>query len=207
MPVDIATVTLRANPAYRLEPWERLEPPPGVVLPSSGGRGHPYGVLLPRSDSALPPRAVLSDVALAFLALREPGRLPAGTFGGPPGDASRTTLGLLMDGVLEAEWNGRFVSGPQACEELGLADHGTEAAGRFARLSRRALRYGAALGIVDPLQLASRLYCYNRQPAGPATARVRGAADSLGFLGLDETSAARRALERYWRLGVADEGG
>ncbi len=83
-----------------------------------------------------------------------------------PRSASQAAARLLLDGVLELDWNGTTVSGP-AAHELCFPDAAAVGKSRIARLSLEALHYAAALGIQKPRVLAERLYRYNSVPASP----------------------------------------
>ena len=73
---------------------------------------------------ALAPRSATSDLALLLLTLRDPGPLPAFAAQRLGEEAEEAVARLVLDGVLELEQDGRFVSG-----RAGSADP-TEAAGR-----------------------------------------------------------------------------
>jgi hypothetical protein len=77
---------------------------------------------------------------------------------------------LLLDGILELDWDGRTLSGPEAhsvCFPATLPKPRTA----LGRLSLQGLQYAAALGSSRPRLLAERLYRYNSRPASPAWRR------------------------------------
>lgn len=70
---------------------------------------------------------------------------------------------LVLDGILEIEYEGGMHSGPGALSIL-CPDDDFAPQSALAALSWRAIRYAAALGINDPIVLSERLYAFNRVP-------------------------------------------
>lgn len=194
---DPAHAILRANPGYELVLLDRMAT---GVRETIDGDGELYGVLHPRPDTDLELRTASSDTALLFLTLREPGPLPSYAHGQLGGQADRAISRLVLDGVLEIEHGGEFVSGARA-SELVLAGRSTGGRGRIGVLSSAAVRYGQELakGGLTEAPLASRLYCYGRRPVTPALARRLGAADAFAaHLGIDAGGPARASLDAGW---------
>jgi hypothetical protein len=137
-------------------------------------------------------------MAALFRSLATPRRLDAAEAGGDDAVAR-----LVLDGVLEMEHDGRFVSGP-AAHRLYFDGHAPRAASRLAALSCDAMRHGEALGVGDRI-LQRRLYQFNSRPATPEWRRqLAGDAAVTSFLRL--TGGASRGLTRtaepawlYWR--------
>ncbi|HSS50428.1 MAG TPA: hypothetical protein VLX28_15935, partial [Thermoanaerobaculia bacterium] len=94
---------LRANPAYELVLFDRLEPDLRQALASLEKEPGFYGVLRPAAPSprALSLKSVDRDTALLFLTLREPGRLPGYVRLLSGEGAARVAAQLVADGVLE----------------------------------------------------------------------------------------------------------
>ena len=91
-------------------------------------------------------KAVGRDVALLYLTMEKPGKLPtylrrqlADAFG-------RTIAELVLDGILEVETDGVFVSGPAAHRRVIGDGEAPAASGILARRSLDALEYAQALG-------------------------------------------------------------
>ena len=187
---------LRANPAYDVVSRDALPPALDAVSRALEGTPELFGVALPRDPSRQTAKALDCDTALLLLTLREPATLPWFARAKLGHRASPMIEALILDGVLEVERGGAFVSGPAA-----LADAAEFAPpdARPARLSRAALAYGAALALGDAPALARRLYCYHTVPLSPAwqTALIDRAAVER-FLRLDGGDT-RRALTRHWK--------
>src|SRR4051812_29841655 len=154
--VELESARFRSNPAYELRAWNQLGAQ-AAVLPSSVGSGRPFGALVPRNGARVPARAVPSDIALLFLALKEPGPLPDGVLSGATAEIRRCLECLLLDEVLELATEEGFLTGASACKHLGL-ELSLSGGNRLSRLSRRGLEYAAALQIGDVSQLAHKLY-------------------------------------------------
>jgi len=197
---SLAGACLRANPA--------LEFVAGTAVASIGwcdtatpGAAFTYaGVLRPRRDTWLGVRAVDAVTAEVFHGLHRPGAFPelVAERLGPDldGDVAR----LVLDGVLEIERDGGFVSGADAHDVVfdGTTTEPSDG-GVVASLSLAALRYGAALDIDDAERLAARLYFFNRLPVTPSwIRRLPNEAAMAVFLGVHRGSSRRATLERHW---------
>lgn len=147
----------------------------------------------PRAERASLPRDVHS---LNPGALKRRGPV-GGRMLAPPGSrAAETLAGLVLDGVLEIEHRGRFVSGPAAHVALfGAESEELQPTSRLARLSASALRYGHLLGFSDASALAARLYRFNTLPASPrARRRWPNASAVAAFLEVDRYLAGALSL-------------
>jgi hypothetical protein len=164
----------RANPAFELVVWDRLDDDERRVLRELATRESFYGILRPRAGSARAVQAVDRDTALLLLTLPEAAPLPA--FAQSAGEAS--VAELVTDGVLEV-WDGdRFLTGGVGAALLGDAPLTPESQHRLGRLSAAAMRYGAALRLRELQALAahSRLQpnpTLDRQPAADAADVLR----------------------------------
>jgi hypothetical protein len=121
------------------------------------------GILVDKVDGRLAIKAISAHTAWLFEALAAPlprASLPAGE---DPLDDT-TLIQMVLEGILEINHGGSFVSGCAAapffvkgtsslCERSALGD-----------LSRAALLHAQRLAIADPKQLAARIYFYNRAP-------------------------------------------
>lgn len=160
-----------------------------------------YGVLRPRPGSGRTIKAVGKETALLWFTLQSPGPLPSFAVGNDA-EASSGIPQLLLDGVLEVEENGHFLSGAKAAELMaqGRPDMANGSQGRLEMLSSAALTYGESLRLDDPRQLAARLYGFGRQPATPKWTRLLSDGEAvLKFLGADRGTDLRRRLDSDWQ--------
>src|SRR5262249_34927647 len=126
-----------------------------------------YGILRPREQEGLGIKSVCRETALLFLTLREPGKIPAYVQALLTDQYSQVITALVLDGILEIDWGGKYVSGASASMLFSTQEWLTTNIGPIARLSIQALQYAQELEITDPLKLSARLYFYNRHPCSP----------------------------------------
>lgn len=194
--------TFRAGTAYELIVFDRLSPDEQRLLTELRADPDFYGVLRPRAGTGRTIKAVGKGTALLWLTLQSPGPLPFFVFGNDCNEAFSAIPELLLDGVIEVEENGRFLTGGEAAELIAKrrqsVSHGSQ--GRLALLSNAALRYGESLLLDDPLQLAGRLYGFGRQPVTPRwTGLLPDRQAVLAFLGAGVGTDLRRRLNSSWQ--------
>jgi len=201
----------RANPAFELVLFDRLEPKEREALAELRKDPDFYGILRPREASALGVKSVDRETALLFLTLREPGALPSYMKAMLGDGMLRVVSRLVADAILEVEEDGRFISGAPALALFALAGDRRSgqngARGRLAEISLAALRYAQDLAEDDPLILSFRLYGYNRRPLTPAWKRLLPKGDQvLAWLGVGPGGPRRSLLDRSWeRTGGSAE--
>lgn len=199
--------TFRAGSGFALVAVERLGARERATLLRVAGVPSLTAILVPtdRHDGAV--KLIDRDTAELLEALQEPGTLPE-SFCSP--DEHDDVLRLLLDGILEVEVDGRFVSGARAYATLTTLESDVVGDGRLARLSIAAIRCAQAQLLDNAEQLAAKLYFYNRLPVSlEATRRWPDAAavcESLGAVPLLERthrrlpSASDRAGWIMWSL-------
>jgi len=157
----------RANPDYELVLFERLSPSEQELFRGLSTDPDGYGILRPREGSGLTVKSVSRDLALLLYTMREPGTFPRYALEGLGRQGDSAIAGMVLDGILEIESDGRMLSGAQALPCLSppgdQIPQGRQ--GAIASLSLSALQYGQALDIAEPGLLSARLYDYNRIPA------------------------------------------
>ncbi|HEX5719536.1 MAG TPA: hypothetical protein VF179_25475 [Thermoanaerobaculia bacterium] len=200
----------RANPAFELVLFDRLEPRERETLAELRKDPDFYGILRPRPGeaAALGVKSVDRETALLFLTLREPGALPSYMKTMLGDGALRVVARLVADAILEVEEDGRFISGAAALALFGERRSGQNGTGgRLAEISLAALRYAQGLAEDDPLALSFRLYGYNRRPLTPAWKRLLPKGDDvLAWLGVGPGGRHRSLLDRGWeRTGSSVE--
>lgn len=196
---NIEEAIFRANSAYELVLFDRLPPEQKGIL--DGLRKDPdhYGILRPREGTGLGIKSVCRDTALLYLTLQEPGPLPAyvrAVFGGA---CNQDVAELVLDGVLEIERDGAFVTRADAYEVIYREQPTSTDEGVVARLSRDALKYAQNLEIADVQRLSARMYFYNRLPATPEWRRRFPSPEAVvEHLGIGPGGDVRPELDRHW---------
>jgi hypothetical protein len=196
---SILQASFRANPDYELILFDRLPTQERELL--NGLQEDPdfYGVLRPRERAALELKSACRNTALLYFTLQEPGRLPAYVKAMFGDQGNQAVAELVLDGVLEIESNGTFVSGPDAYPLIYGEAPASTARGTNVRLSVEALRYVQRLELSDSRKLSVRLYMYNRLPASPEWKRRFPNSDAVAeYLGIREGGALKPTLDRNW---------
>ncbi len=188
----------RSNPAYELAAFDRLPLDRQELLKNLTEDPGFYGVLLPRTVGALAIKSVCRDTALLVYAMLQPGHLPHYVCQASGDLSNQAVAGLVLDGVLEIEHEGRFISGSEAYPLIYAGHAAPEPQGLLPRLSQAALEYAQALAIDDVVCLSARLYFYNRIPLTPHWARRLPSADAVSeFLAISDPTNRRR-IRKNW---------
>lgn len=194
-PRELLTRTFRANPHYRLVLLAELPDAERASLARAEHDPRLHAVLRP-AIPGLTLKAVDADAAALVASLAAPRSLAGDAL---PADApmlARRIAALVLDHVLEVEHDGRFVRGAAAHAIVLTAPGAAPPPNRIARLSRQALRLGAALPIADPVALSRRLYRFNGSPITSAwRRRLPDAAAVARWLGI----GARTGTPHAWR--------
>lgn len=197
---NILDATMRANPSYELVLFDRLPREQQEALRDLQNDPDFFGILRSRVQSGLGTKAVCHNTALLYLTLQQPGALPAYVrtlFGA---QCNQAIAEMVLDGVLEIEWDGGFVSGAQAYELIYADAQRPAAQGALAELAIAALKYAQALAIDDVARLSARMYFYNRQPATLAWKRTFATPEAVvEHLGIQPGGPNAPLLERAWR--------
>jgi hypothetical protein len=196
---NLEEANFRANSKYELALFDRLPAVQQELLKDLQKDPNLYGILRPRESGVTGIKAVCRATALLYLTLQEPGRLPAYVKADYAERVHDSIAQLVLDGILEIETQGRFVSGAAAYEIIyGDGESSATAVGRIAQLSIEALKYAQALDLNDAVQLSERLYLYNRQPVSPEWKRRLPTPQALqDFLGI-ENGGLKKLLARHW---------
>jgi hypothetical protein len=168
--------TIRTSPRFELKQLAELSPEQRAPFRELEADKDFFGLLVPRGSAAMNIKSVGHDTAALLRRLTTPSTL----------DADDDVIDLVLDGVLEIEADGDFLSGADALSVLcDLGDAGVEPHG-IARLSLDALRHADDLESDQPDTLASALYLYNRIPISRFwRARFPDRAAVLTHLGAD----------------------
>jgi hypothetical protein len=181
--------------------FDRLAPSEQLALAELRADPDFYGVLRPRPGSGRTIRAVGKETALLWLTLQTPGPLPLFALVHHSTSSEDAISSMVLDGILELEEGGQFVSGPKAVKFIGKEPRARpeNAMGRLSALSHAAMQYGERLRLNDPGQLAARLYGFGRQPLTPKWQKALPDATAvLAFVGADNGAEVRKRLDSDW---------
>ena len=196
---NILDGTFRANPECDLVLFERLPPEQQEYLKDLRKEPDFYGVFCPRGETSLTMKSAPRDAALLYLTLREPGRLPEFVRAMFGAGCNQAIAQLVLDGILEIDCDGVFVSRLQAYRAIYGEAESQAARGLIAQLSLDAIKYAQRLELSDTMQLSSRLYFYNRIPASLHWRRTFPSREAvLAYLGVQPGGPNQAAIERGW---------
>jgi hypothetical protein len=188
----------RSSPALELKRIHELPSEQQTALAELQQDEDFYGVLVPRGGGGL--KSVGRATAALLLSLREPAALDEQL----AEEAFRNdVVDLVLDGILEIEHGGRFVSGADAFHlmECGGPAAVVESGGKAAALHREALQHAEALATRDAAQMTAALYTYNRLPRTRAwAARFPDREHVLAHLG------ESALLDRHWHRLPSNNG-
>jgi hypothetical protein len=200
----IAGRRFRAGSSYEIVTFERLPASEQAAVAGLRTDRDFYGILRPREGSGRTVQGIGKDTALLWLTLREPGPLPGFVWSGDAEAAAKGITELVLDGVLEMEEAGHWVSGPDALAALE-SPAGAAVEGRLARRSREALLYAERLAIADADTLCARIYHYGRAPLTPSWSQRLPDRDAvLAFLGAAPGGPLARELAQRWDMNQGE---
>jgi hypothetical protein len=190
----------RANDSYQFVPFRHLAEAERELFAGLAEQADHVGILRPLRGSALGVKNATRSIAALTRFLRKPALLPERVRASEAPQMARDVAVLVLDGVIEVEEDGEFLSGADACDLLlDSSIPGPVGDDPIAQLSYRALRYADALEIDDASALSARLYFYNRQPTTPIWAhRLTSDAAVERFLGVAGEGSLARTIQRFW---------
>ena len=194
----LAHQRFRANADYRLVAHAELGASERDLFARLAENENHYGFLIPRQFLQAGVKAIDNDVARLFRSLSDPGPLPPIFTDVDPLFLNSRIAGLVLDGVLEVEVQGQYLTGPAASalvSEVDTRSDTTHGLPTLSVLSRDALQLAAILPLEDPARLSAWIYSYNSIPLGPAWLRRLGVTDQAHErLGLHEEGHNHRRL-------------
>lgn len=197
---NILDAAFRANPDYEIILFDRLTSENKHMLGSLQDDPDLYGILYPRPTcSHLSIKSVCRETALLFFTLQQPGKLPAYLVEIHGTGANEAIARLVLDGILEIDWHGVFVSGSAAYDRVYQTVPVAVEQNRIAQMSISAVQYAQNLDIQDSLKLSARIYFYNRQPISPKWQRLFSTPETvLVHIGA-HIGATRSMLAQHWK--------
>ena len=146
--------TIRTSSRFELKQLAELTPEQREPFRELEADQDFFGLLVPRGGAAMNIKSVGHDTAALLRRLSQPSPL----------DADDDVIDLVLDGVLEIEADGDFLSGADALPVLCDVDDAAAEPRGIARISLDALRHADDLVTDDAGELTGALYFYNRIP-------------------------------------------
>lgn len=196
---SLTRAPLRAAGDFRFVPIEAVSALDRANLPDAGAGSGWAGALTPERPGWRRAHLVTQETVELLASLQ---RAPALPVGSDPAAVAR----LVLDGILEVEREGEFISGP-AAHSLFFESAAPTPVGPLGQLSLEALNYAAVLGSAQPLLLAHALYRYNTLPASPQWRRRLPDPSAVARLLRSERHPGKRGGRSPWTMWVsADKG-
>jgi hypothetical protein len=201
---DKGEFVFRANPSFELLLFDRLTAAEKFMLASLASAPDFYGILRPNA-SGLNLKSVNRDLALLFSTLQTPGKMPAYVRAELGASYEEFITQLVLDQVLQVEYNGAFVCGAGAQHLFVAAETAPQPTSRISQLSQQAVKHAQYLDIDDASMLGARIYFYNREPASPRLmSEYATEAEVARRLGVSEGTESGERLRRKWAEMPAD---
>ncbi|MBG9945702.1 hypothetical protein ABE237_17500 [Brevibacillus formosus] len=204
---NMELAVFRSNPNFGVVILEQLPPQIKHWFLQLGIKQNHYAILYPLYSFQFNLISICKNTALLFYSLQQPSLLPSSlkqVFGDNfPGTIAK----MVLDGILEIQNNGSFISGKAAHPLLYEASFETQFEEKMEknsdspipRLSIEALKYADSLEGIDHNALISRMYFYNRIPNSPEWKKIYSSSDSvLKTIGLVEGDSFQSRFEQKW---------
>ena len=185
----LGDATLRAAPGHQLFRTARLARGTREVLSRLRARPDYGGVLRRHAPGGMELIALTTAGRRLWSRLRRPAPLRTVLHGAIQPAANQAAAVMILDGILEIEFGGRFVTGIESFPAVFVGQPSHQVPHRLGRLAVQALSETASLGHQLASVLAAFLYGYNSLPASLSRRNC--------YYDLDESDIARRG---GWRM-------
>lgn len=157
----------RPGTAYRLLEWNQLDDARKRLLAALQDESELYGIFEPvdRTGGHVA-KTAYQEAALLYLHLQQCSTLPHYLSLQDPRQINERIATLVLDGIIEMEWDGKFVSGTGAvsCIYGETMNAWSHLPNYLSELSYNAIYYTWSLQDKDYTSLTSRLYSFNTTP-------------------------------------------
>ncbi len=196
----LLNAVFQSNPKYALIEWDSLHQPEQEVLAGSSiNSADIFGVFKPLApQEGLSMKLAYKEVALLFYFLQQPGKLPNYIRAGYDDDMNMMLAKLVMEGVIQIESNGDFLSGTLAFKQL-YEDNGHRQSWKYIEtLSSKAIEYVVQLNYLDLGAALTRLYSYNTIPPPLKNSAFNAPDETESFSDGENGPQTERELLKHW---------
>lgn len=192
----------RAGESYRLVEWNQLEDNDRSMLSNAGNAGEIYGIFKPVSSAnGLMQKIAWKEQAFIFLHCKNYHQLPNYVLSQPYGRYENIITEMLIDHVLELQYEEDFISGPGASAMIFDNNWLTKnsLADKLSTLSANAIRYSLYLRNETAKSLGNKLYTFNVIPRDKNSKQYLSAAKSINdfiYSGFEHSEM----LSKNWSL-------
>jgi hypothetical protein len=155
--------SFRAGQHCQLMEWTQLLQETKELLGALENDTEIYGVFLPQQQQGATAKVAYRETAMLYLHLQQAETLPHYFTATPSYQKNETIARLVLDGIIEIKWKGKFVSGTAATAAIfgGLLFDETTPPNHVAALSMQAIQYVWELPYNDVAAIAAHLYAFN----------------------------------------------
>jgi len=200
---------LRQGSSYLLVEWNELDITEQKMLSGLNDEAEVYGIFQPLfSSSHLTKKVAYKEVALLYLHLKKTNNLPHYLFLSPEEKLNETITQLVLDNILEIEYEGNFVSGTAAIKAIfGEAFFENEIIPNYlSKLSMGAIQYALLLRDLDMRSLSRKLYTFNTTPWDEYAKSKFYAEHSIKeFLFSSENKEINDLLNEFWESNLSEK--
>jgi hypothetical protein len=196
---NITRATFRANTALEFTSIDCLDIRDRELINKFGLAGDCPGILHRRAVSPLTGKSVSRDIALLWFQFQEAEKIPSNLKQALGSECGWTFSRLLLEGILEIEWSGQFLSGLEAQEAIFGKRLHCSRSNSIALMSIQALKYAQGLALENPEKLSARMYFFNRVPASSGWRRRYPDSHSVTkYLGIGSGGSNNLRLSKDW---------
>jgi len=157
----------RTSGCYALKEWHQAAPGVKRTLSGLAEESEIYGIFEPTDlHSTLSIKVAYLEVALIYLHLQGNDQLPHYLALAPGEKAHSTIIQLVLDHILEIEYDQSFVGGSAAMKWI-YRDHSyyfPDEVNHIAKISLQSIHYAYCMNITDIRTLAAKIYTAHTQP-------------------------------------------
>jgi hypothetical protein len=207
--IPFATKKLRPGASYTLVEWHHLNIGEQQMLSGLYDEAEVYGIFRPSAGvHHLTQKVAYKEVALLYLHLVHTNILPRYLCINVESELHETIAQLVLDGILEMEDEGDFISGIRAVKAIFGETIGARSTipSRLSTLSTQAIQYAFLLRNLNKRPLSYRLYTFNTMPWDEfARSKFHSGYSVKEFLLSSAECNIDSLLHEYWKFDNLSE--
>ena len=153
----------RAGQHCQLMEWQQLPQQTKELLSALQNDTEIYGVFMPKQQQGATLKVAYRETAMLYLHLQQAETLPHYFTVAPAQQKNETIARLILDGIIEIKWEGKFVSDTAATAAIfgGFVFDETAPPNHLSALSMQAIHHVWQLPYNDVPTIAAKLYAFN----------------------------------------------
>lgn len=164
---DLSDIQIRSSRCYRFRPFSNLAPAEQDLLRNITNDRAYFGILEAGQAGGLSVKAISQKTAEIFQTLHTPRKVSEAFPEIEPSLRDEIVANLVFDNVVELSDSGKYVSGLPSYELIVRNDCDLTGEDCLSMLSLDAIHHCSRLAVPNAIDLAWKLYFYNRLPVTP----------------------------------------